>query len=236
MLGGGGMIPPEPGFLEALREATRERGILLIFDEVITLRVRPGGMQQATGVMPDLTAMGKIIGGGLPVGAFGGRRDVMQQFDPLTRGGIFHASTFSGNALSMAAGLAALRALEPADHARLNSLGERLRRGQNEQMAERGLVGRATGFGSLSHLHLGPGPPRNGRQSVAAARAASRAQRLLHLCLLRRGIFVAPRGMYCTSTPMTEADVDRAVAALGDALDELLPLVRAEFPALLAGS
>ena len=234
ILGGGGMIPPEPGFLEALREVTRECGVLLIFDEVITLRVGPGGMQEAMGVVPDLTGMGKIIGGGLPIGAFGGRRDVMEQFDPATRGGVFHASTFSGNALSMAAGLAALSALEPSDYARLNALGERLRARFDARMTERGLCGRTTGFASLSQLHLGAGSPRNGRQSVAAARSAGRVQRLLHLCLLERGIFAAPRGMFCTSTPMAEADVDRAADALGDALDELLPLIRAEFPALLA--
>ena len=108
MRGGLGMIPPEDGYLAALREITAEREVLLVFDEVITLRVGPGGVQERAGVVPDLTAMGKIIGGGLPAGAFGGRRDVMEIFNPDARGSIMHASTFSGNPMTMAAGLAAL--------------------------------------------------------------------------------------------------------------------------------
>jgi glutamate-1-semialdehyde 2,1-aminomutase len=232
MLGGAGMIPPAPGFLAALREVTRECDVLLIFDEVITLRVAPGGMQEASGVIPDLVALGKIIGGGLPVGAFGGRRDLMEVFDPGRRDAIFHASTFSGNALTMAAGLAAMRALGPPEYARLADLGERLRRGFDGVLAELGLRGQATGFASLSQLHLG-GRVANAREGLAAARRAGRIPRLLHLGLLRRGIFPASRGMYCTSTPMGEAEVDGAIAALRDALTELSPVIRDSAPDLL---
>ena len=233
MLGGMGMIPPEPGYLEELRRVTEEAEVLLVFDEVITLRLGFGGLQERCGVTPDLTAMGKIIGGGLPVGAFGGRRDVLELFNPNRPDSIMHASTFSGNALTMAAGLAALSHFGRDDVARLNRLGDRLRAGF-EAVFERARVrGRATGIGSLVHLHLSDQPIRDARDSLAASMQAGRFPLLIHLGMLRRGIFAAPRQMYCVSTPMTETEVDRAAEMLGETLAELRPVLEDDYPNLL---
>src|SRR5262249_31801793 len=124
-----GVVPPAPGFLAGLRELCTEDGALLIFDEVITgFRVAPGGAQALYGVRPDLTCLGKIIGGGLPVGASGGSREVMSRVSPL--GGVYQAGTLSGNPLAVAAGLATLRALEePGVYTRLDQLGAAAARG-----------------------------------------------------------------------------------------------------------
>ncbi len=234
MVGAMGMIPPEPGYLAELREITLENEIVLIFDEVVTLRVGVGGMQERSGVTPDLTAMGKIIGGGLPIGAFGGRRELVEQFNPERRDTVMHASTFSGNALTMAAGIAALRHYGPDEVDRINGLGERLRSGFNASFRQSGVRGQATGFGSLSLIHLCDRPIRNVRDSVQAMMESGRVSGLLHLGMLRRGVFGAGRLMYCISTPMGEPEVDLATAALTETLDELRSVIEEECPTLLA--
>jgi glutamate-1-semialdehyde 2,1-aminomutase len=233
VLGSLGMVPATQEFLQALRDATTRCGALLVFDEVITLRVAEGGAQAHYGVTPDLTALGKIIGGGLPIGAFGGRRDVLERFDPERPGAVFHASTFSGNPLSMAAGLAAMEHFGRSEVERLNALGARLRAGFEAAFARAGMHGHATGLGSLANLHLAEAPPRSARDTVDAIAAAGSLGRLLHLGLVRRGVFAASRLMFCCSTPMDDADVDSAAAALEDALRELRPLVAARRPELL---
>src|SRR5439155_13581359 len=121
------MLAPAPGFLEAVREATQRSGILLLFDEVISLRVARGGAQERFGVTPDMTSMAKIIGGGFPIGAYGGRRDIMAVTDP-TDGAprVSHAGTFNGNPVSAAAGRASLELLTPDAFERLEVAGERL--------------------------------------------------------------------------------------------------------------
>jgi glutamate-1-semialdehyde 2,1-aminomutase len=233
MLGGMGMIPAQPGYLAELRQITEESEVLLVFDEVITLRLWPGGLQARSGVTPDLTAMGKIIGGGLPVGAFGGRREILEIFNPDRRDAIMHASTFSGNALTMAAGLAALRDLSPEAVERINRLGERLRAGFDGAFRSAGVRGLATGTGSLSHLHFGDGPIRDARDSLRGLMEGGRVAPLIHLGMLRRGIFPAGRQMYCTSTPMREEHVDRAIAALAETLAETRPVLERECPHLV---
>jgi glutamate-1-semialdehyde 2,1-aminomutase len=224
VLGSLGMVPATREFLLALREAATRCGALLVFDEVITLRVAEGGAQAHYGVTPDLTAMGKIIGGGLPIGAFGGRRDVLERFDPERPGAVFHASTFSGNPLSMVAGLAAMEHLTADEIERLNGLGMRLRRGFEAAFQRAGVRGCATGIGSLANLHLAERAPRNARDTVDSIIAAGNLSRLLHLGLVRRGVFAASRLMFSCSTPMRESDVDAAAAALEHTLRELRPL------------
>jgi glutamate-1-semialdehyde 2,1-aminomutase len=233
ILGSMGMVPATTEFLQALRDATARHGIVLVFDEVISLRLGDGGEQEVHGVTPDLTSMGKIIGGGLPIGAIGGRRDLLQIFNPDAPDPVFHASTFSGNALSMAAGLAALRAFTPDARARVSALGDRLREGFNRVFGNVGLRGQAMGKGSLVNLHLTDRTIRNARDSLAGMFEAGPIGRLLHLGMLRRGITSASRLMYCVSTPMTEEEVDTAVAALEDTLTELRPGIERERPALL---
>ena len=124
VIGAGGVIPAERVFLEGLRALTRELGMLLIFDEVISLRIAPGGAQEYYGVRPDLTTMAKIIGGGLPVGAFGGRGDLMELLDPRRPDSIPHGGTYNGAPLGMAAGLATLKELTPDVYADLNRKGD----------------------------------------------------------------------------------------------------------------
>ena len=233
MLGALGMIAPEPGYLAALRDITIKNDILLIFDEVITLRLAPGGMQQICGVQPDLTALGKIIGGGLPVGAFGGRKEIMQQFNPELPGFMWHASTFSGNPLTMAAGIAAMDELTPVVYDRLNQLGELLKAKFNEVFKNNGIKAQATGMGSLVHVHFNDQPIRNARDAVQGMVNSGPITMHLHLAMIQRGIFPASRQMYCISTPMAEKEIDTVTDALQDALQALKPAIEEDYPHLL---
>jgi len=233
VLGSMGMIPATTEFLKALREATAKHGIVLVFDEVITLRVSDGGAQQTYGVAPDLTAMGKIIGGGLPIGAFGGKRELMRVFNPEQPEPVMHASTFSGNPLSMAAGHAAMNALNPQVTERLNALGERLRTGIDAAFARHGIRGQATGLGSLATIHLTDAKLNGARDALAGNMRSGRMNQLLHLEMLKRGVASAARLMYCTSTAMQNEDVDFALDALDDALAFLKPGIAKEKPELL---
>jgi glutamate-1-semialdehyde 2,1-aminomutase len=188
MLGSGGVIPGDRAFLRALRDATRDRGALLVFDEVMTSRLAWGGLQEVLGITPDLTTLGKYLGGGLAFGAFGGRRDLMERFDPAREDAWQHAGTFNNAVLTMAAGAAGLtQVLTPDEIARLNALGDRLRDG----IAALGV--RATGYGSMIGLH-----------DVEDA----------FYGMLERGYWYARRGFVALSLPLTEQDVDGFAAAL----------------------
>jgi glutamate-1-semialdehyde 2,1-aminomutase len=233
ILGSMGMIPASLEFLTALREETRKNNIVLIFDEVISLRLSSAGGQGRTGVSPDLTCMGKIIGGGLPVGAIGGRQDLMQVFNPEAQDTVFHASTFSGNALTMASGLATMSDFDDKDSDRINRLGEQLRSGFNGTLSQHGVRGQAIGSGSLSNIILSDEPLHDARDSMQGMAAGGHVNALLHLCMLRKGIVSAARLMYCVSTPMDETHIDTVVTALSDSLTELRPYIEAERPGLL---
>jgi glutamate-1-semialdehyde 2,1-aminomutase len=233
VLGSMGMIPATTEFLQTLRDATSEHGIVLIFDEVITFRLAAGGAQAIHDIRPDLTCMGKIIGGGLPIGAVGGSRELMQLFSPDRENPVMHASTFSGNALTMAAGLAAMRAYTAEDADRLNRLGDRLRDGFNQAFLQLGIRGQAIGTGSLSNVLFTDQPIHDARDSLTGMAGAGHIPRLLHLSMLRRGVMSASRLMYCVSTAMGEAEVDTAIDAFTDSLKELRPYVEAERPTLL---
>jgi glutamate-1-semialdehyde 2,1-aminomutase len=213
MLANGGMIPVREGFLEGLREATERLGILLIFDEVISFRVAPGGAQERFGIRPDLTTLGKIIGGGLAVGAFGGRADVMNYYDP--RGGaprINHGGTFNANPLTMAGGVATLEQLTPAVYAKLDALGDRLRNGVRRLIRKRGYAGQISGVGSLFWLH-------HTKRRLSDYRSARpddpQASVRTFMGLVNEGVLLTQRGLGACSAAMTEADVDRFVEALG---------------------
>ncbi|XOV86767.1 MAG: aspartate aminotransferase family protein [Pseudomonadota bacterium] len=233
MLGSMGMVPATGEFLQALRDATARHNIVLIFDEVITLRLSAGGAQAVHGVLPDLTCMGKIIGGGLPVGGIGGKRELMELFSPTNPRPVMHASTFSGNALTMAAGLVAMREYTPAEVARVNALGERLRSGFNQVFEQAGIRGQAIGQGSLTNLHFTDQAIHDSRDSMAGMMAAGHVSRLLHLTMTRHRVMSAARLMYCVSTAMGEAEVDEAITALNDSLVEMRPFIERERPGLL---
>jgi glutamate-1-semialdehyde 2,1-aminomutase len=212
VLGAAGVVPARREFLHGLRELANANGSLLIFDEVISLRVAPGGAQELFGVRPDLTTMGKIIGGGFPVAAFGGRVDVMALLDP--RGGspaIPHGGTFNGNPVGTAAGIATLEALTPEVYARLNELGERLRTGLSAMFKRLGVAAQVTGIGSLFNVHFTAEEIVDYKTSRSGANEQSRTAMLE---LMNEGFFLAPRGMGCISTPMGEPEVDSLIAAL----------------------
>ncbi len=230
VMGVAGMIAAEREYLAYLRRVTAENDVLFICDEVMTFRLDWGGAQALYGVEPDLTTFAKIIGGGLPVGAFGGRREIMRMFAPL-EGGVSQSGTFNANPLTMAAGVAAMRELTRQRIAHCNALGQRLADGFRAALEAAGIRGQVTGMGSLLNVHFVAGPLRNYRDAAAADREL---HRLLHLAMLNRGIFPAKRELYCTSTVMTEAEVDQAVAAFGDALQELRPYIEERLPHLLA--
>jgi glutamate-1-semialdehyde 2,1-aminomutase len=218
LLGSAGMLPPEDGYLGHIREETERHGALMIMDEVISLRLARGGAQDLYGVTPDLTAMGKIIGGGFPVGAFGGRREVMERYSPLAERPLTHSGTFNANPITMAAGVAAMKELDADAIGYLNRLGERFAAGVRRIAAERGVPLVTTGAGSLRNLHVAERAPRT---AAEAARTDRQILPLLHLALLLDGILIAARGMVAFSTVTTERDVDRLLAAMDGALRSL---------------
>lgn len=215
VIGSGGTIPAEQGFIDVLRRITSAHGILLIFDEVMSFRLELGGMQQHFGVAPDLTTFAKIIGGGFPVGAFGGRTEIMAMFDPNRPNPLWQSGTFNGNAVTMVAGIAAMEHYPADEVARINRLGDRLRDGFTAAIAASGLPGVATGYGSFVGVHFTDGPVRNYRD---AARGDQQLKRLVHLALLEEGVFCAPRLMFAMSTAMDETVIDRVIAAMRTAL------------------
>ncbi|HET6362785.1 MAG TPA: aminotransferase class III-fold pyridoxal phosphate-dependent enzyme, partial [Gemmatimonadota bacterium] len=209
-----GVVVPREGFLESLRELADRHGSLLVFDEVITgFRVGPGGAQERFGIRPDLTCLGKIIGGGLPVGAFGGRADIMAQVAP--EGPMYQAGTLSGNPVAMAAGDAALAALaEPSVYDALEAAAARLARGLEEAGGGRVSVARE---GSLFSLFFSLSPPLD----YAAARASDAAAfaRFFH-AMLERGIYLPPSPFEAWFLTLAHADaeIDAATSAAREAL------------------
>ncbi len=215
IIGSGGVIAATPEFLSRVRAVTRELGILLIFDEIISLRVAPGGAQQLYGVTPDLTTMGKIIGGGLPVAAFGGRADVMEMLDPRHEPHISQGGTYNGNPIGMAAGLATMKELTPDVYKDLNRRGARVCEQLVEVFASHDVPVQVNGAGSMFALHFSEQPVVDYRTMAAADK---RKARDLFLGLLNHGVMMAPRLMGALSTPMGEDDIQLFV----DAVDEVL--------------
>ena len=224
IIGAGGVIAATHEFIQRLRAVTRELGMLLIFDEVISLRVAPGGAQQLYGVTPDLTTMGKIIGGGLPVAAFGGRADVMELLDPRREPNLPQGGTYNGNPLGMAAGVAALKELTPDVYAELNRKGARVKDQLTEVFASYELPAQVNGVGSLLAIHFTDIPVTDYRTK------ATSNPKITHdffLALVNHGVLMAPRAMGALSTPMGERDIQEFVDAVDAVLAEQLPRWRA---------
>jgi len=206
-----GVVPPAPGFLAGLRDLTTRHGSLLIFDEVITgFRVAWGGAQARYGVRPDLTCLGKIIGGGLPVGAYGGSRALMERVSPL--GGVYQAGTLSGNPLAVAAGLATLRALEqPGTYERLEALGARVQRDVTEAARTVGVPVTVNRVGSMLTVFFTDGPVTD---YVSAKRSdTARYARYFH-AMREGGVFLAPSQFEAAFVSLAHRDEDLAAAAL----------------------
>lgn len=216
-----GCIPPRPGFLEGLRELCDEHNIVLIFDEVMTgFRLAPGGAQQAYGVQADLVTYGKVIGAGMPVGAFGGKRAIMEQVAPL--GQVYQAGTLSGNPLAMAAGLSLLRQLKnrPAIYEELESKSGYLERELRTVLDESGRAYVINRKGSMISLFFSENPVRNFQD--AATSDIDTFNRMFH-ALLAKGVYLPPSGFetWFLNNAMTDHDLDQTISAVRESLNEL---------------
>ena len=219
-----GLAPADRAYLEALRAVTREVGALLIFDEVITFRLGFGGAQGLWDIDPDLTTLGKIIGGGFPVGAIGGHEEVMEVFDPRAgKPALPHGGTFSANPVTMRAGLAAMALLDEAAFERLDAMGEAVRCGIDTAFRRHGVPGGTVGLGSLLKIHFADRPVRDYRSAYLTEQEAAR-QAVFSRALLNRGVLAAGYGLMALSTPMTDADIDAIVDAASGALAEVAAL------------
>jgi len=223
MMGGGGAIAADRAFLQALRDASAKHGIVLIFDEVMTSRLSPGGLQEVHGIRPDMTSFGKYIGGGFSFGAFGGERRLMDRYDPTKPGSLAHAGTFNNNVMSMAAGAVGLREIYTPDAARkLNASGESLKERLNKVFAEKKVAMQATGIGSLLCVHF----QRTAIKRPQDVDAAEEKRALFHLEMMQRGYYLARRGYMALSVVLEPRDYDGFVVAAGAIADEYASVLK----------
>ena len=219
MFGSTGCIPAERAFLAGLRKLADETGALLIFDEVMTSRLAPGGLQGIHGIRPDLTTLGKYVGGGMSFGAFGGRADIMALFDPTRADALPHAGTFNNNTLTMHAGIAAMEILTPEVVTAVNARGDKLRTKLNAIAADAGAKLQFTGRGSMLAAHFVKGPIRD---EADADKGDQALKELMFFDLLDRGVYIARRGMIVLSLAQDEA----AFAALESAIEDFVRVRR----------
>ena len=222
MLGGSGCIPATREFLADLRDLASETGAILIFDEVMTSRLAPGGLQEVHGIAPDMTTLGKYVGGGMSFGAFGGRADLMEWFDPRNKDGFQHAGTFNNNVLTMNAGYAGLTEIyTPAAAKKLNDWGDGLRERLNAVVRKKGLAMQFTGIGSMIGVHMRGGTIAN---AADAAKGHAGLLELFYFDLTARGLWLAKRGMMALSIALNDADGDKLVAAVEEFAETRAPL------------
>jgi glutamate-1-semialdehyde 2,1-aminomutase len=204
MQAAGGMNPSSKEFLQSLRDSATAAGALLIFDEVVTSRFHFNGLQGAWGVRPDLTTLGKYIGGGFPFGAFGGRADVMNQFEPSANGspGLSHSGTFNNNVFTMTVAVAAAQLVTEESLGRINALGDRLRAQGNEIVQRAGFDKISfTGYGSAVGVHY-------------AGEASAALRDAFYFYLLRKGIIIGRRGFVSLNLQHTDALIDQMLRAI----------------------
>jgi glutamate-1-semialdehyde 2,1-aminomutase len=214
-----GMIEADQAYIARLRAMTAALGIVLIFDEVVNLRVTYGGAQALYNVKPDLTTMGKIIGGGFAVGAVGGSAEVMSVFDPTKGSKAPHGGTFNANPITMTAGAVAMQKFDPAAVDRLNALSESFRSGLSAIVADAGIDGQVTGAGSLFTIHLHNRPLTDYRSTVLSRDEQAKATRF-YQSMLANGIFMSSTMSGCLSTPMGDTEVQAFLAAFSTAIEE----------------
>jgi glutamate-1-semialdehyde 2,1-aminomutase len=220
VLGSAGMIPAERNYLKALRETTSRLGIILIFDEVVSFRIAAGGAQEYFGVFPDLTCLGKLIGGGFPLGAFGGRADIMALFDPSHgRPPIPHPGSHNANPIGMVAGAVTLELLTPQAIDLLNTRGATVRQDLAAAFADAGIVAQITGLGSLFAIHL-TGRPVRGYRDTLGSDTDLRHQ--IFLGLFNEGVQIDPRGVGNVSTAIGPDEVSRLGTAVRSVLSRLV--------------
>ena len=217
-----GFVDPRPDFLLRLREVTQKHNVLLISDEIISFRLDYHGPQQRYGYAADLTTLAKIIGGGFPVGAFGGREEVMAILDPSAKTGprLTHGGTFNANPVTMVAGHAAMELLPPTAYTRLSELGDRVRVGLADVMEKRGVSWQVTGQSSLFKLHPHPRPIVDYQSSLATPGEQTAADEF-HVAMLGEGYILTPELAGALSTPMSEREIDGLINAADKVIDQL---------------
>ncbi|MCG8564496.1 MAG: aspartate aminotransferase family protein [Desulfobacterales bacterium] len=230
-LGAGGVVLPKPDLLERARAVTAAHDVLLIFDEIFSFRVDEGGCQKRFGVTPDITCVGKVVGGGLPIGVFGGTEEVMQIYcHESVETPLYHSGTFNGYETVMQAGLAAMSKYDAPAIERLNRVGESFQEDLLSLIQELGLKIQSNNIGSLLNLHFTDQPVVN---AGAAQNSVAELHTLFHLSLLNKGVFNIPRGLFILSTPLTREDMGGLVDKIGETLKELLPLIEEKYNHLL---
>ncbi|CAN5498113.1 N/A [soil metagenome] len=235
MQGGAGALPATVEFLTALRAATARHGVLMVFDEVMTSRVHHGGLQARYGLRPDMMTLGKYVGGGITIGAFGGRADIMRRFDPSRADAFPHGGTFNNNVLAMAAGYAGLtQILTEAASNRMNALGDRLRAALAAVAEKHAVPMVATGIGSIFGIHFHEGDLRNmddldrgerGREAEIAG-----LKKLFHLDMLAAGHYVSRRIMGNLSLETSEAEVEAFTGSVDEFVVNRKRVIDAIFP------
>ncbi len=220
-----GMVPVEIDFIRALHKWTRDNGSLLMFDEVITFRTEFGGMQQRFDVKPDLTSLGKMIGGGFPVGALAGRSNIMDVFSDGEKGlRLPHSGTFSANPITMTAGLVSMEHFNEEAITRLNKLGDYARASIGEAIKTADIPASVAGTGSLLRIHLKASAPRNYREAHMSA-AEHQALSAMITALYDEGIMMIHTGAAALSTPMGNDEIDRLAEAVFKSLLCVRPLI-----------
>ncbi len=213
VLGSSGVVAPPEGFLPRVIEAAHRAGALFVLDEVITLRLSEGGAQKRFGITPDLTMMGKIIGGGMPVGALGGRAEIMAAFDPRRRGSLMHSGTFNGNVLTCSAGIASVRELTQERIDKMERQAERLGEELKRAAKQAEIPFSVRQFGSLMNVFFtNVAPP------ATIAREDHRTMAQFHLAALNHGLFIAPRGLIALSTVIDDGLIDEVCARAAEAM------------------
>lgn len=216
-----GLNPASPAFVAAIRDWTKRNGVLLVLDEIITFRAEHGGLQSHYGVTPDLTALGKIIGGGFPIGAVAGRADIMDVLNPHAAKLLFpHSGTFSANPISTTAGLTAMELFDRAAVARLNTLADRAKAGITKAIKDAGIAACVTGHGSMFRVHMKPTAPKDFREAYPTPEESRRLKMLL-AHMFDRGIILINSGSATLSTPMTETEIDTLVDAFRSGFEKL---------------
>lgn len=216
-----GLNPADPAYVAALRDWTARNGVLFLIDEVITFRSTYGGLQQQYNVTPDLTAMGKMIGGGFPIGAIAGRAEIMDVLNPRSPRYVFpHSGTFSANPISVGAGLAAMEKFDRREVDRVNALARRGMKGVEQAIRDTGAAASVTGTGSMFRIHVKPKPPRDYREAYTTPEENKRVKALLNH-MFDEGFILINSCSAAISTPMTETEVDALVAALRTGFQKL---------------
>ena len=224
MQGSHGCLPGDPAFLKMLRDETRARGITLIFDEVMTSRLSPGGLQAKLGIVPDMTTLGKYIGGGMSFGAFGGRRDIMELFDPTKPDALPHAGTFNNNVLTMAAGVAGYGEVYTPEAAEaLNARGEKIRERLNAICTKNEVAFQFSGIGSMMTAHATTRPIRT---AADIASSNQDAKELFFFDMSAAGIWIARRGFVALNIMIGDAEADRFVSAVEEFVTARKALLR----------